>query len=140
MLAMQNHGHIDGRWSGCLCWDEVIRPLKFQYNNHCQLRRSGMQSLKVLSMVFLLATGFIALRPAISYAQEQEAAKPEVAISGFCPVCVLKGAAVKGSDNYVTEYKGKIYKFAGFDQQKMFIEDPETYTTDLDAKFRQLNK
>jgi YHS domain-containing protein len=100
-----------------------------------------MQSLKILPMAFLLAMGPIAVYPAVSYAQEQEAVKPEVAINGFCPVCVIKaGKLNKGSDHFVTEYKGKIYKFADFDTQKEFIEDPETYTTDLDAKFQKAEK
>ncbi len=62
----------------------------------------------------------------------------DVAIHGFCPVCVINGMKVKGKDNFVTEYKGKVYKFAGIDQQKMFLADPEKYITDLDAKFNAL--
>ncbi|MDE2026963.1 MAG: hypothetical protein KGJ11_00300 [Candidatus Omnitrophica bacterium] len=61
-----------------------------------------------------------------------------VAIGGFCPVCVLDGVKTKGNDHFVTEYKGKIYKFAGFGPQKEFMEDPEKYVNDLDAKFQQL--
>jgi len=67
----------------------------------------------------------------------QESMTP-VAIDGFCPVCVLSGVKNKGNDHFVTEYKGKIYKFAGMVQQKEFLEDPEKYVTDLDAKFQQL--
>jgi len=61
-----------------------------------------------------------------------------VAIDGFCPVCILSGVKTKGNDHFITEYKGKIYKFAGMAQQKEFLEDPEKYVTDLDAKFQQL--
>ncbi|MDE2026975.1 MAG: hypothetical protein KGJ11_00360 [Candidatus Omnitrophica bacterium] len=61
------------------------------------------------------------------------------AINGFCPVCLINGKKVKGKDNFTTEYKGKVYKFAGFDQQKMFLADPDKYVTDLDAKFNALN-
>ncbi len=62
----------------------------------------------------------------------------EVAIHGFCPVCVINGTKVKGKDHFITEYKGKVYKFAGIDQQKMFLADPEKYVADLDAKFDTL--
>ncbi len=61
-----------------------------------------------------------------------------VAIDGFCPVCVLSGKKNKGNDHFVTEYKGKIYKFAGMKQQKEFLEDPEKYVADLDAKYKVL--
>ena len=62
-----------------------------------------------------------------------------VAIKGYCPVCVINmGTKVKGSDHFVTEYKGKVYKFVSIDQQKMFLADPEKYVTNLDAKFNAL--
>lgn len=61
-----------------------------------------------------------------------------VAIDGFCPVCILSGKKNKGNDHFITEYKGKIYKFAGMAQQKEFLEDPEKYVTDLDAKYKAL--
>jgi len=63
----------------------------------------------------------------------------ETAIQGFCPVCVINGMKVKGKDNFTTEYNGKVYKFAGFDQQKEFINDPEKYVAGLDAKFNSIN-
>jgi len=104
-----------------------------------------MKKLKVFSMVFLMAMGLIAIRPVVSYAQDNAAigdvsdnSKPEVAISGFCPVCVFSGKKVEGNDHFITEYKGKIYKFAEMAKQKEFLEDPETYTKDLDAKFQKL--
>jgi len=61
-----------------------------------------------------------------------------VAISGYCPVCLLSGMKMKGSDNFTTEYKGKIYKFASIEMQKAFLENPEEYTKDLEAKFKQM--
>jgi len=60
------------------------------------------------------------------------------AIHGYCPVCVINGMKVKGKDNFTTEYKGKVYKFASIDQQKMFLADPEKYVADLEAKFHAL--
>ena len=62
----------------------------------------------------------------------------EVAIHGFCPVCVINGMKVKGKDTITAEFNGKIYYFAGEDQKKMFLADPEKYVTDLDAKFNAL--
>jgi YHS domain-containing protein len=61
-----------------------------------------------------------------------------VAIHGFCPVCVLDGEKVKGKDEFTTEYKGKVYEFADFNAQKKFINDPEKYVANLDAKFNAL--
>ena len=100
-------------------------------------------------MVFLMALGLIAIKPLSSYAQDawtdnstagnmKDEAKEEVAISGFCPVCVFSGVKSKGNDHFITEYKDKIYKFADMDKQKEFLEDPEKYTADLDAKFQQI--
>jgi YHS domain-containing protein len=69
-----------------------------------------------------------------------EAGKADVAIDGYCPVCITKGKYVKGSPKFSTEYKGKVYYFPGFDQQKMFINDPETYIMDLEKKYQDLKK
>lgn len=66
------------------------------------------------------------------------ATEEDVAISGFCPVCVVNGMKVEGSDHFVTEYKGKVYRFAGFKQQKMFFESPDTYTKDIERKYMEL--
>ena len=69
---------------------------------------------------------------------EKDHGASETAIHGYCPVCVINGMKVKGKDHFTTEYKGKVYKFAGIDQQKMFLNDPEKYVADLDAKFNAL--
>ncbi len=69
---------------------------------------------------------------------EKDHGASETAIHGYCPVCVINGMKVKGKDHFTTEYKGKVYKFAGIDQQKMFLEDPEKYVADLDTKFDTL--
>lgn len=101
-----------------------------------------MKRFKSVLPLMALTLGLLAVVPAISRADSGDTGvaneKVETAINGFCPVCVIKGAAIKGSDNFVTVYKGKLYKFAGFNQQKMFIQDPETYTQDLEAKLAQL--
>lgn len=109
-----------------------------------------MKSLRGFLAVFLVILGIVAAAPIVAHAgmksqtammgDMKEDSKAQTAISGFCPVCVIHGMAMKGSNNFVTEYKGKVYKFAGFNEQKMFIENPEEYITDLEIKFQQLNK
>ena len=66
--------------------------------------------------------------------------KAGVAIDGYCPVCITNGMYVKGSPKFSTEYKGKIYHFPGFDQQKMFITDPEAYIAGLEKKYKDLKE
>ena len=62
----------------------------------------------------------------------------EVAISGFCPVCVMHGMMNKGTDQFTYEYEGKIYMFAGADQLKMFKDNPKAFTEGLAMKYKQL--
>lgn len=64
--------------------------------------------------------------------------KAEVAISGFCPVCVIHGMMNKGSDNFTTEYNGKVYKFPGIEEQKAFVNNPEEFTKDVEMKFKEM--
>jgi len=64
--------------------------------------------------------------------------KAGVAINGYCPVCITKGKYVRGDSKFSTLYKGKVYHFPGFNQQKMFINDPEAYLDGLEAKYRAL--
>ena len=72
--------------------------------------------------------------------EEEGQGSSKVAIHGFCPVCVINGMKVKGSDNFTTEYKGKVYKFPSIEQQRIFLADPEKYVADLDAKFMALKE
>ena len=65
--------------------------------------------------------------------------KAEVAISGFCPVCVIHGMKMKGSDNFTTEYQGKVYKFTNIETQKAFVNNPEENTKDLEAKLMKMS-
>lgn len=67
-----------------------------------------------------------------------EMGKADVAIDGYCPVCITKGKYMKGNPKFSTEYKGKVYYFPGFDQQKVFINDPEAYVADLEKKYQDL--
>ena len=66
--------------------------------------------------------------------------KGDVGIDGHCPVCISKGMVVKGSPKFSTEYKGKIYYFPGFEQQKTFINDPEAYIAGLEKKYKELKE
>jgi len=43
-----------------------------------------------------------------SHAQSEKA---QVAIDGFCPVCVASEMYVKGHSNFSTEYNGQVYYF-----------------------------
>lgn len=67
-----------------------------------------------------------------------DVAQADVAIDGHCPVCIIGGKVVGGNKNFATEYKGKAYYFVGFDQQKMFINDPEKYIANLEEKYQDL--
>ncbi len=111
-----------------------------------------MKSLKVFLTVLFLVFGAMILSSNISRAEMmkedkgmmmgdmKENSKVETAISGYCPVCVIHGMPMKGIDHFITEYKGKLYKFSNIEMQKAFIENPEEYTKDLEMKFEQLKK
>ncbi len=94
-------------------------------------------SVFLIALVFVLSLGFISS----SYAAEgshMEGSHGKVAIDGHCPVCIIGGKVVDGNKNFATEYKGKVYYFVGFDQQKMFINDPEKYIANLEKKYQDL--
>ena len=64
---------------------------------------------------------------------------PKWEIDGYCPVSVMKGASLmQGLGQFVTEYQGKIYKFMGFEQQKMFFQSPEDFINGLKEKYDEL--
>ena len=69
-----------------------------------------------------------------------EIAKPKVALEGACAVCVYSGKMMKGNDNFVTMYKGKLYKFPGMKQQKAFLNNPEKYVAGIEGKYKKLKK
>ena len=105
-----------------------------------------MKKIHVIFWIALFLLSFLIVKPSLLMAAEHGGTtmmegshmeeKGDVAIKGYCPVCVINmGVKVKGSDHFVTEYKGKVYKFVSIDQQKMFLADPEKYVKDLDAKF-----
>ena len=61
-----------------------------------------------------------------------------VAIDGHCPVCIMHGKDAMGSPHFATEYKGKVYYFVGFDQQKEFLMDPEKHVQGLEKKYKEM--
>ena len=85
-------------------------------------------SMLLIALVFGLSFGLISS----SYAA------PKAAIYVYCPVFITKVMYGKGNSNFVTEYEGKAYYFAGLDQQRIFINDPETYTANLEKKYYHL--
>lgn len=74
----------------------------------------------------------------ISSSYAAEGSRGKAAIDGYCPVCITKGMYGKGNSNFATEYKGRVYYFAGLDQQRIFINDPEIYTANLEKKYDHL--
>ena len=101
-------------------------------------------NILLIALVFALGFSF----SSSSYAAEgshmdtdgshMEMGKTDVAIDGYCPVCITKGKYMKGNPKFSTEYKGKVYYFPGFDQQKMFVNDPEAYIQNLEKKYMDL--
>ena len=66
--------------------------------------------------------------------------KMEVAIDGYCPVCIVDGMMVKGDDAFHAKYKGKLYKFPGEEQKVMFWDDPDKYVDDIESKYMALKE
>lgn len=93
------------------------------------------------ALIFALSFGVVPSLAAEGSHMEgshMDAGKADVAIDGHCPVCISGGKVVGGNKNFATEYKGKVYYFVGFDQQKMFINDPEQYIANLEKKYQDL--
>ena len=113
-----------------------------------------MKSLKVFLTVLFITFGIMVIVPNISRAEMMKddkgmmmkdegmmsgdkMMKTEEAIGGYCPVCLVHGMSMKGSNNFVTEYKGKLYKFSNMEMQKEFVYSPEKYATEAEAKFKK---
>jgi len=62
----------------------------------------------------------------------------QYALDGYCPVAIHKGMYLKGNGHFVTEYKGKVYKFVKFEAQKAFLENPEMFLQDVGQKYHEL--
>lgn len=60
--------------------------------------------------------------------------------SKYCPVCMLHGKKMMGTDHFMTEYKGKIYRFASFDHQKMFVNNPEEFMKGMEITSEKMDK
>ena len=114
-----------------------------------------MKKVKIVLMAALFLLGFVVSRPLTVKAADEgspmmkmepmgmkggmaDMKKPEVAVEGHCPVCMMAGMHMEGKDEFMTEYKGKVYKFESDEHKKMFLADPEKYTKDLDAKYKEM--
>ncbi len=59
-------------------------------------------------------------------------AESTVAMSGYCPVCVIEMKKwVKGDPRFSVVQNGKTYLFPGQEQKDMFLKSPEKYTPAL---------
>ena len=60
------------------------------------------------------------------------AAEPETALSGYCPVCLVKGnKLVKGDPKISSVYDGKSYLFPSSEQKRMFDANPAAFVPTL---------
>jgi len=67
-------------------------------------------------------------------AQSKNNQKKEVALDGYCPVAyVAMKKAVKGKQEYSTNYKGKTYHFAAKKAVAMFEKDPSKFLPSYDG-------
>ena len=58
-----------------------------------------------------------------------------VALSGYCPVCVLEMKKwIKGDSRFSVVQDGKTYLFPGEEQRQMFLKNPDKYTPALGGK------
>lgn len=107
-----------------------------------------MKKIQAMLVITLFLFGFLIAKPVLLMAAEHggttiegshmEGSHAKVAIDGHCPVCIIGGKVVDGNKNFATEYKGKVYNFVRFEQQKMFINDPEKYIANLEKKYQDL--
>lgn len=59
-------------------------------------------------------------------------ANQEVALNGYCPVCVIEMKKwIKGNANFAAQYDGKTYLFPGEEQRQMFLKNPAKYVPAL---------
>ena len=53
--------------------------------------------------------------------------KSGIAVQGYDSVAYFNGSAVKGSENYATEYNGAKYLFSSIENQNKFDKNPELF-------------
>ena len=91
-----------------------------------------MLPMKLRSALFAAC---LALAPAVLAAPAANAEPPvytgsfsDTALQGYDPVAYFEqGEAVKGSDDFTTEYMGATFKFASAADRDAFIADPAAY-------------
>ena len=100
-----------------------------------------MQKAAQLFLVTIFSIALTAL-PQLSFAGHPESASYDhdiaYEIKGYCPVAVQQRSLVKGKVEFTTKFEGKLYKFANFDAQKLFINNPKAQLAYLDARFAKL--
>jgi len=73
----------------------------------------------------LFLTGLI---PVVALAQGSGSETPETALSGYCPVCIVKmDKLVKGDPAYSSVYDGRKYLFPSDEQKTMFDANPAAF-------------
>jgi YHS domain-containing protein len=59
-------------------------------------------------------------------------APQRVALEGYCPVCVVtRGSWVRGRETFSGTHLGQTYRFAGPDEKRAFLANPEWYAPAL---------
>lgn len=111
-----------------------------------------MKKVRIILIAALFLLGLVISRPLTVKAQEgspmmnmennsadtADVKKAELAIDGNCPVCMMAGMSMQGKDEFMAEYNGNVYKFESEEHKKMFLDDPEKYSKDLDAKYKEM--
>jgi YHS domain-containing protein len=103
-----------------------------------------MKDFRIL-MSLMLITNFMFIVPGVLLAQtatpiDQNSSVDDAEVGGYCPVCIMKGELVKGSNKYLATYRGKKYFFDTAEDRRMFTENPELYTQGLKLKYEQMRK
>ena len=105
------------------------------------MKRVGLSLF--VALIFALSFGVVSSFAAEGSHMEMDGSHMDkgmgnVAIGGHCPICIMHGEDVMGNPHFVTEYKGKVYYFVGFDQQKEFLMNPEKYVQGLEKKYKEV--
>lgn len=70
--------------------------------------------------------------------KENAAQMGDVAIDGFCAVCLAGGKMVKGVAEHSYVYEGKTYYFPTEEIKQEFISNPASYLENLESRFMEM--
>lgn len=94
--------------------------------------RSKRQMLAVAALSTLLAMGGSVVKAQSGTRNRVPARQNEVALEGYCPVCVLEMQKwVRGKPEHQAAYDGKTYYFPSDQQKQKFLADPARYVPAL---------